>query len=216
MLDIVPAGVALAESRDDRGKPLSLPAEAVALGRASVKRHRVFAVGRTCAREALAKLGVACAPILIGDGREPLWPAGIVGSITHRMGYCAAAVARREEVAAIGIDAEVHDRLTRGVVERVTCQEERDWIAACPDATIHWARVVFSAKESIFKAWFAITGNWLGFNDVVVTVTPPSGTFTARMLTDGPQIIHRQMSVDGRFAVEERLVLTSATIRPAS
>jgi 4'-phosphopantetheinyl transferase EntD len=62
--------------------------EASLLGPGSVeKRWREFAAGRSCARKALAASGHAPVAVLQGAGREPVWPQGIVGSITHCSTY---------------------------------------------------------------------------------------------------------------------------------
>ena len=82
--------------------------EAVAVDRAVPRRRAEFAAGRRCARAALARIGIPPAPLLRGEDREPLWPDGAVGSITHCAGYVAAAVAATEVMLSVGIDAEVH------------------------------------------------------------------------------------------------------------
>ena len=80
---------------------------------------------RYCARQALGELGVPPVPILKGDKGEPCWPDGIVGSLTHCEGYRGAAVGRRDEVRSVGIDAEPHDVLPKGVLEAITLPDER-------------------------------------------------------------------------------------------
>src|SRR5208283_6057556 len=73
---------------------------------ASARRVADFATGRRCARSALLKLGLTPESILVGPYREPVWPEGIVGSITHCPGFYAAALAHRRDLRSIGIDAE--------------------------------------------------------------------------------------------------------------
>ena len=180
------------------------PEEEATLARAVEKRRREFGLGRQCARAALARLGVPPVSILPGPERQPLWPAGIVGSITHCTGYCAAAVARQSDIAALGIDAELARPLEPGVVERITLPEERAWIAAqAPE--IPWAHLFFSAKESVYKAWFPLTGRWLGFEDVRIEVNPAAGTFTAHLISgEEPRLFQ------GRYRIDEDRVLTAA------
>ncbi|MBO0877952.1 MAG: 4'-phosphopantetheinyl transferase, partial [Pseudonocardia sp.] len=85
------------------------PEEAAHIGHAVPRRRDEYACVRHCARQGLAALGIAPAAILSGSRREPLWPPGAVGSMTHCAGYRAAAVARASDVAAVGIDAEPHE-----------------------------------------------------------------------------------------------------------
>jgi 4'-phosphopantetheinyl transferase EntD len=137
---------------------------------------------RRCARAALAKLGYAPAPIRSGPKREPQWPFGLVGSITHTTGYRAAAVAPRSILASVGIDTEENGPLPDGIEESVTVPGESEMLAALARAfpATHWGRLLFSAKESTYKAWYPLTDRWLGFEDARVTIDP-AGTFAAKL-----------------------------------
>ena len=209
--EILPAVVASADTFTDLPHAALLPQEAAIVERASDKRRREFTAGRDCARIALGKLGVAPAPILIGERGAPRWPEGIVGSITHCDGYRAAAVAYADHVAAIGLDAEPADPLPRGVLDVISLPAERarlavlagEWSAVC------WDRLLFSAKESVYKAWFPLTGRWLGFEDADVTITP-AGTFTARLLAE-PQP-PCTASFAGRWLASGGLILTAIAV----
>lgn len=159
------------------------PEESEFIAGAVTKRRREFATVRLCAREGLAQLGVEPAPILPGARGAPTWPSGIVGSMTHCDGYRAAAVARREAVMSVGIDAEPNLPLPEGVETMIAVAEERSSLARIvrshPDTA--WPRVLFSAKESVYKACFPITGRWLDFKDCVVTLDVNAETFTASL-----------------------------------
>lgn len=72
----------------------------------NVRRRTAFVSGRVCAHRAMKELGLRPATVLRGEAREPIWPAGLVGSITHTTDYVAAAVARTKELSARGLDAE--------------------------------------------------------------------------------------------------------------
>lgn len=186
----MPPAAASAEAFGDPPGAVLLPQEAAIVARASDKRRREFTSGRECARIALGKLGVELGPILVGERGAPLWPPGIVGSITHCDGYRAAVVARTSDVTAIGLDAEPNGPLPGGVLEVVSLAAERDRLAALADLAaerpgqpgVCWDRLLFSAKESVYKAWFPLTGSWLGFEDADVIIEP-DGTFTARLVT---------------------------------
>jgi 4'-phosphopantetheinyl transferase EntD len=189
------------------------PAEQAALGRVAECRRRDFTVARACARRALGQLGLPPAAILPGPRREPCWPSGVVGSITHCPGYRAAAVARRARLASVGIDAEVAEALPEGVLDKVTLPEERSWMRVLSGTGVAWDRVVFSAKESVYKAWFPLARRWLGFEDAVVTVDLFARTFEARLLVDGPEVGGEPLShLAGRFRVGDGLILTSVAV----
>lgn len=164
-------------------------------------RVRDFRVGRACARRALDRLGVPAGPGLPpGPARQPIWPPGVVGSITHCTGYAAAAVARQVDVPGLGIDVECTQALEAGVVRRVCTPAEQAWLAYAPPDGLPWPLLIFSAKESIYKAWYPFTGRWLGFQDVTLRLDPPGRAFEAE-LPDG-------LSVSGRFAASSRHVFT--------
>jgi 4'-phosphopantetheinyl transferase EntD len=206
---LLPAKVAAATVWGDDSRAVLFPEEAAQIRGAVESRLREFAKGRSCARMALGKLRMPPTPILRGLMREPVWPAGVVGSITHCSGFCAAAAAMRMDVVTIGIDAETHEPLPPGVLAQVTVAQERDWLATAP-AGVHWDRVLFSAKESVFKAWFPLAKIWLGFEHAVVTFQPAHGTFHARLLVPPPAgsgLDARDFR--GRFLVRDGLILTA-------
>jgi enterobactin synthetase component D / holo-[acyl-carrier protein] synthase len=109
----------------------------------------------------------------------------VVGSITHCAGYRAAAVARRAD---LGVDAEPDEPLPDGVLDQVSRPEERAWLAgpaaAAPGGPC-WDRLLFCVKEAVYKAWFPLTGQWLGFEDAAVQLAA-DGTFRAQLLVPGP------------------------------
>ena len=209
---LLPVEAAAAAVWGDDPRAVLFPEEAAQIHGAVESRLREFATGRACARMALRKLRLPPAPILRGPRREPVWPAGVVGSITHCSGYRAAAAAMRTDVVTIGIDAETHEPLPPGIQEQVAVAQEHDWLATAPDG-VHWDRVLFSAKESVFKAWFPLTGTWLGFKDAIVTFQPTEGTFHAHLLVPLPVRSRLDLvAFSGRFLVREGLILTAIAV----
>ncbi|MFG1677103.1 4'-phosphopantetheinyl transferase [Micromonospora sp. NPDC049282] len=208
------AAVAVEAFADVPGEP-PYPGEEDLVARAAESRRREFVTARRCAREALGRLGYAPAPIRPGPRREPLWPAGVVGSITHCVGYRAAVVAPATALASLGVDAEPHEPLPGEVAGIVTAAGEPERLAGlrAGDAGVHWDRLLFSAKESVYKAWYPLTGRWLGFEEAEVTLDP-AGRFTARLLvagdrTDGGPPLR---ALDGRWLVAGGLVVTAVAV----
>ncbi|MFE1441956.1 4'-phosphopantetheinyl transferase [Streptomyces sp. NPDC058739] len=199
---ILPAGAATAETRAGELPDSELfPEERALITRALPKRRAEFTSGRGCAHRALTGLGLAPVPVLRGPKREPLWPAGVTGSLTHCHGYRAAAVARQSDYASIGIDAEEDKPLPEGVVDRIALPAERAQLTR-PGGP-HWDTLLFSAKESVYKAWFPLTGRWLGFEDAYLTLHP-GGTFEARLLVAGPlRVFH------GNWVARDGLLITA-------
>ena len=194
------------------------PAEAALVITAGAQRRREFATARQCARIALAALGTPAVAVLPDADGAPVWPAGVVGSLTHCPGYRAAAVGRSETFRGLGIDAEPHVPLPRAVDDLVLRAEERARLrplcAARPD--VHWDRLVFSAKEAVYKAWFPVTRRWLGFEDVSIAVWP-DGRLEAD-LDPAQQPVDRTVParIAGRWLVGRGFVLAAAWIAQPS
>lgn len=213
--ELLPHGVVAVEAFEDAPDELTFPGEEPLVVNAVETRRREFITARRCARQALAKLGYAPVPIRAGGKREPLWPAELVGSITHTTGFRAAAVAPRSVFASIGIDAEQNDKLPDGVEETITVPGEPAMLAALSRAFpgTYWSRLLFSAKESVYKAWYPLTGRQIGFEDARLTIDPV-GTFAATLLVDGARTDRGPPLVElrGRFVVAHGLVATAVTV----
>jgi 4'-phosphopantetheinyl transferase EntD len=223
--ELLPDSVVAVETHgDDEAEHAPLyPEEAAVVAQAVDKRRREFTAVRACARRAMRTLGVAPRPVLPGDRGAPAWPAGIVGSMTHCDGYRAAALARATDLLSLGIDAEPHGPLPNGVLASVTLPAEADRLRTLagthPD--VHADRVLFSAKESVYKAWFPLTGAWLDFTEADIeirvadngTAPPPHGDFRAELLVPGPLVNGRRLGhFEGRWAVRRGLVITTVTV----
>lgn len=208
---ILPEGVRAAESTGEPADAGLYPSEARAVAGATAGRRREFAAARACAHAALSLLGLAEAPVGRARDGSPGWPAGVVGSITHCAGYRAAAVASRTEVAAVGIDAEPTGPLRDGLMDVIALPSERRHHERLRRTApgVHWDRVLLSAKESVYKAWYPLAGRWLDFADAALEFQPESGTFATRI--DGRPV----PGLVGRWLVtEDDLILTSA-VAPA-
>ncbi|MGW7052784.1 4'-phosphopantetheinyl transferase family protein [Streptomyces sp. NPDC054887] len=215
LASLLPRQVTAVDTFHDSAERFLFPQERALVAAAVAKRRHEFTTVRHCARTALASFGLPPAPILPGPGGAPRWPAGMVGSLTHCAGYRAAAVARSTTAAGIGIDAEPAEPLrNEGVLRMVTVAAER---AALRELAAHrpgipWDRLLFSAKESVYKAWSPLTGRWLGFHDAQVTLRP-DGTFTAALLVPGATLADGDLTgFDGRWQMRDGLVVTAVTV----
>ena len=212
---LLPDGVVVVETFEDVAGEQCFPGEESLVANAVETRRREFITARRCARDALAKLGHAPVPIRAGPKREPLWPVGVVGSITHTTGFRAAAVASQDVLASIGIDTERNEQMPDGVEETITVAREPEMLAALSRTfpAIHWGRLLFSAKESVYKAWYPLTGRWLGFEDARLTIDP-MGSFAAALLIDGTRTDGELplVALRGRFIVAHGLIATAVTV----
>jgi 4'-phosphopantetheinyl transferase EntD len=210
---LIPAS-ACAESFSDVAEATMFPVEAAAVAGAVGERRREFATVRSCARDALRRIGVPAAPVLPDRDGVPQWPAGVVGSMTHCARYRAASVALANRVGGIGIDAEPHAAVPDGTLDLVVRDDERARLDVLADTHpgVHWDRIVFCAKEAVFKVWFPLTRRWLDFTDVSTTVQP-DGTFAARVWVGSPRVGTTDLSVlGGRWVIGRGLVAAGCSV----
>ena len=126
---ILPAGVQSEECFGDPPGGVLFPEEERVIANAVAARRRDYATVRTCARACLERLGYPPVPILPGVGGAPMWPAGIRGSMTHCVGYAAAAVGPAARISTIGIDAEPDAPLPDGVLGLIATPIEQNRLA---------------------------------------------------------------------------------------
>jgi 4'-phosphopantetheinyl transferase EntD len=215
---ILPADVESQECFDEASGGVLFPEEEKIIAHAVESRRRQYAAVRSCARACLARLGYARVPILPGIGGAPTWPAGVLGSMTHCAGYAAAAVGPLSRISAIGIDAEPDAPLPEGVLDLVATPAERDRLAVTqlePDSP-NWDRLLFSAKEAVYKAWFPLTGEWLDHEEVEILFDPQDGTFAALLSRDGLIVHGRQVRcLRGRWVGKQGILLTAVVLGSA-
>src|SRR5262249_26771221 len=133
------------------------------------KRIRDFSAGRACAHAVLGELGIVDFPLLAGEQREPLWPATVVGSITHTHGYGAAVAARARDVCALRIGCGSVDSVDEDLWSRICTPCEIERLARLsPEERGRHAGLIFAAKEAFYKCQFPLTRQWVGFEDVVI------------------------------------------------
>lgn len=197
---------------EDWQEPLP-PEERVFVENSVRRRVKEFTAGRNCARAALEQLGHKNVIIPMGARRQPLWPTGIVGSISHGAGYCVAAACARNQFASIGIDIEAATPLSNSLTSLVCSPAELRWCEAQGEAlTGLLAKFHFSAKESVFKCLYPVLGEELEFHDVQLDLCLHQERFTAQVRptnSDGAA----DLVVRGRFACTSQLVLTSAVLQ---
>jgi len=211
---LLPPSVLLAEMDPGQADPADIhPEERSQVERAVESRRREYAAGRLLARALLSGIEAGGAPLTNGPDRAPVWPAGIVGSITHCTALCAVAVADAKTVAGIGIDVERAGPLPDNVVARILAPAEREAIARLPLPLRTIAdRLVFSAKEAAYKALYPRTKEFLDFSDLHVELDrsgDPAGEF---VVTPTRPMGLLPAPVRGRYRVEGVLLATAVVL----
>jgi len=173
----------LIASEDTLGYGLH-PDEEKSLSPAAVaKRREEFTAGRAAANRAMRELGIAAPPpVPQGKMREPLWPEGVVGSITHSHPWTIAVAARSSSVAAIGIDLESSARMKEEDISRHICiDSEIAWMRGHPQP-LRALTMIFSSKEAVFKALSPRCKRYFDFKDARLVWLPGEDAFRGELL----------------------------------
>jgi 4'-phosphopantetheinyl transferase EntD len=168
-----------------------LASEADAFASSVVQVRRASGAARLVARELLAQLGVAHGALPKARSGAPIWPEGIVGSLAHDSLVAVAAVARSTDVMAVGIDIEPAEPLPAELLDLVATPWEQQRIADDPFR----GRLLFAAKEAVYKAVYPIDGNFLDHHDVRVD------------LADRKAIVRGGRVVQLRFCISTHIVV---------
>lgn len=148
-----------------------------AIVRSVRKRQAEHFYGRLAARSALADLDIRTHDIGTGAHREPLWPAGVIGSITHGPRQAAAVVLPAGQWQGVGIDLEgpVSAEAIAGVEQLALCPAELEMLRYFPEMSHDiLVALAFSAKESFFKATFTAVGHYFGFEAIRIDAVDPA------------------------------------------
>lgn len=193
--------VALSEAAMDPSYALLPPEAELVSERAIEKRRAEFTLGRAAAAQALQKLGFnPTPPVLRGSGREPVWPKGVIGSMTHSEGWAIAVVARYDSARSIGIDLQLLGKERRSDISRYVCTaSEADWLAAQSETDrVRLSMALFSAKESVYKAFYPLAQKYLAFKEVELTSVESGARFNGILLVD----LNNEFPAGYRFAVD--------------
>lgn len=186
-----PAGVSFAYAVTGEEVQATLSPEEWALlsPSAVAVRRRHFTLGRLAAQRALKKAGVEDFSILKGERGEPIWPSLFVGTITHAGDLAAAAIAPKADYAGIGLDVEELSRqVDMGITSHICLPEELEWIHRGADEVGGIAvdenarlKMLFSAKEAVFKAFYPIEEIYLDFVDASLHYEEGREQFTGEL-----------------------------------
>ena len=189
-----------------------LPGEASGLVRPTEKRLAEFAAGRRAAHQAMERLDLTTRTVAHGPDRAPVWPRGVVGSITHSDTHCLAVVAAATSYIALGLDLEDDRDLPGDLIEVVCTPAERGWLSVQPDEMRgRLARLIFSAKECAYKAQFSVTRELIGFEAFEITPDLETGQFEATFTQDVLPY-SRGVCLHGQFAFGGGVILTGMAL----
>lgn len=180
-------------------------------------RKKEFILGRMCASLAYEKcMGSELLKLDSGLDRAPVWPDDVVGSIAHDKNYVGAAVARKNELIGIGMDFEEMGRTKIELSSHIRSSEDIKSHPAFSDEEL--LTLIFSTKESLYKALYPNVQKFFGFEDAALrAIDLEQGLFQIDLLTQltlnfGPKA---RFSFQGRFTVQNKTCLTVLEILPS-
>jgi 4'-phosphopantetheinyl transferase EntD len=212
---LFPASVVVAELTSPAPRALLTTSELHSISHCAEKRIQDFTRGRACAHRVLSELGIPDFSLLAGAKREPIWPAGITGSITHTAGFAAAVAAPRSEIASVGLDCEIIESVDEELWSRICTPTEQARLARVPAAERgRQAALIFAAKEAFYKCQFPVSRQWVGFEDVDIEPTDwpaVSGSFRILPQAGLPVSDGWVAALVCRFQFRDRWVVTGVT-----
>jgi 4'-phosphopantetheinyl transferase EntD len=179
---LLPTEIRVAVAQIDDFVDELTPGECESIQRAVASRQHEFSTGRMLARRLLDELGHPRFELLRDDDRVPVWPAGIVGSISHTRNLCMAAAVSGARFLGVGLDVEP-DEPVETDIERIVCRNaEKLWVdSAGPEERGRRCRIIFCVKEAVYKAFYPRLREFWSFQDVEVRIDIASGSFVANV-----------------------------------
>ena len=189
------------------------PEEYSSIKHAVEARQQEFSAGRMCARQALKHLGCFAGPLRKLPNRSISWPEGIIGTVSHNEIWCGAAVARRCDVAGIGLDIETVTRIGEKLWRRILTTEEHTWLDQQPAAeSQQWAALIFSAKEAVYKCIAALVPQRIGFMDALIAPEMQKGAFEVHLTKPIAGHMPQELQLQGHFFFFAGVVFTGLTL----
>jgi 4'-phosphopantetheinyl transferase EntD len=189
------------------------PAEDALTHNMSAIRKAQFRAGRHCARIALERLGVRNYPILFQPERLPAWPPFVTGSISHTGEYAIAAVAPKDSVLSIGVDAEQNLPIEEALWSFIFAPEEIARLRNFPESErTLLAKLLFSAKESVYKCQYQYFSQRILFQAIGISLLPGHRRFNVHL----PFTALSRIRLTGLIALTADLVVTICCIVPDS
>ncbi|MFT5161810.1 MAG: enterobactin synthetase component D [Alteromonadaceae bacterium] len=189
------------------------------LDRAVTKRRAEYLAGRSCAKTALAGLEISDFTINAGKNRCPVWPQGVFGSITHSHNSALAVVTRKPQVMGLGIDIEnvISAKTMADVADSILFNDDFAWLDLPGTNRETLFSLIFSIKESFFKAAYPSTGYYFDFDAVRVTgLDINQGSFELQLCQELNPKLTKGMMFSGQCCFVGEQVLSFLLIEPTA
>jgi enterobactin synthetase component D len=167
-------------------------------------RKEEFLRGRLCAYHAYKEqTGLELLRLPSQNDRSPLWPNGVVGSITHSTVLVGVAIAKSEKLKSVGIDFEEIGRTKLELASHLLTDKDislyENKLNMLPQEVL---TLIFSAKEALYKTLYPEVKKFFGFHDAAVTELQ-DGKFSIELLKDLNEVygINGLKTFHGRYCI---------------
>jgi 4'-phosphopantetheinyl transferase EntD len=204
--ELFPEQVVVVSATEAMWKTPVLPEEEALISQAMEKRQREFRAGRHCAHAALAEFGLTQKPILRDDRRAPIWPTGYLGSISHCQDFCFAACCALGDIRGLGVDVEPLAPLRAGLDNYIHSKRESRFLQMHPELP---ERLIFSAKESLYKCLYPFVKRYFGFHTVELVIDPENRHFQFVQSGESPLEWPSDLVFHGRYLTHQNHLFTA-------
>lgn len=173
-------------------------------------RKAEFLLGRVCAYKSYEMLtGKELLSLDANKDRSPDWPPEVVGTISHSQHWIGAATALNSDLIGVGMDFEVMGRTKLELSKYIRSEGDIKTHPLLSEEEL--LTVIFSCKETLYKALYPSVKKFFGFEDAaVVEIDLDKGIFIVELLVElnpifGPKTNN---SFTGRLALESKNCLT--------
>lgn len=204
--NLFPSEVAVTSATPEMWMTPAYPEEEVLITQAVAKRQQEFRAGRHCAHQAMTQLGIQPQPILRDAQRAPVWPEGLLGSISHCRDFCLAACATDVRLKGLGVDVEPLEPLKHGTRRYIQTDAETAFMQEQPQLP---ARLIFSAKESLYKCYHPLVRTFFGFHSVELEVDTGNQKFSFSTGIRAKVSFPDHLTFMGHYVVTRNHLITS-------
>ena len=135
------------------------------------------------------------------EDRSPVWPTGVIGTISHFEQHAAAAVASAAAYRGLGLDLESPETLSAEIATMVCRPEESGDTAD--------AKLLFSIKEAIYKCIYPVVGHYVDFQEMEVRLDTTNASYSA--IPHSETLDTRLIAgLQGKYYRHDTMVLASA------
>jgi enterobactin synthetase component D len=183
------------------------------------KRKAEYLAGRYCASRALVSLGEYDFKLLSDENRCPMWPVTIKGSISHTNDTAISAVTSASDIVGVGIDIE--NIISREIKERIETQiifkNEIKWLSNSNYSPEQVFTLIYSIKESFFKAVYPSVGYYFDFDAVQIkSIDYNNNKITLVLCIELSSYLKKGLEVQGEFLMGAKKILSLLILRKSS